>query len=282
MRYDAVDWTCPACGAHPCTSHGILQFIGADTGLARADDAEYLVSELADAEQWHFWFQARRRIVTWALREYFPGMRSLLDVGCGTGFTLESLGHDRPDVALSGSDVRMDALAVAHHRVPAACFFQALVERLPFSEEFDVLTALDVIEHIDRDEEALAGMFRATRPGGGVLVMVPQHQWLWSAVDDFSHHRRRYTRTDLMMKVRAAGFEILRCTSCFMATLPLLVASRWRPRSGAFDPAAELRIPRLINALLIVLLECERWLITLGVPLRAGGSLLLVARRPPA
>lgn len=282
VRHDAADWSCPACGVSPGASNGTLQFTSADGDVTQPEDAAYLMPELTDAERWHFWFQARRRLVTWALRRYFPGMRSLLDVGCGTGFMLEGLQGDLPDVALSGSDVRMDSLGVARGRLSDVFLFQALADRLPFAEEFDVVMALDVIEHIDHDDEALAGMFRATRPGGGMLVTVPQHQWLWSAVDDFSCHRRRYTRADLVATTRAAGFEIVRCTSCFMVTLPLVVASRWRTRAGAFDPAAELRIPPLINAVLNALLQCEWWLIKVGIPLPIGGSLLLVARRPLA
>ena len=69
-------------------------------------DADYLLDDIAAAEPWHFWFRARRRLVLWALRFYFPSLRSVLDVGCGTGFVLDGLQRSSPDLALAGSDIR--------------------------------------------------------------------------------------------------------------------------------------------------------------------------------
>ena len=66
---------------------------------------------------------------------------------------------------------------------------------------------------VDRSRAALGGMFEALRPVGGLIVTVPQHPRLWSAVDEFSHHRRRYTRPELDCKVRVTGFEVVRRTS---------------------------------------------------------------------
>jgi SAM-dependent methyltransferase len=166
--------------------------------------------------------------------------------------------------------------------LPDVFVFQPLAARLPFEREFDVVTALDVLEHIDDDREALTAVFRAVRPGGGVVLTVPQHRWLWSAVDEFSCHRRRYTRGDLEEKIRASGFEVCRATSCFATTLPLVIASRSRSTLGTFDPVRELQIPRALNSLLNGLVECEWTAIRLGVSLPVGGSLLVVARRPLA
>ena len=109
---------------------------------------------------------------------------------------------------------------------------------------------------------------------------MPQHPGLWSEVDDFSCHRRRCVRSDLETKVRAAGFQVLRCTSFCAVTLPLLAAARLpRRRQGIFDPSAELRIPPALNATLGALLEFEGRLITRGASLPFGSSLMLVARR---
>jgi SAM-dependent methyltransferase len=278
--HDRSDWMCPACGASPVAREGILRFPAAHADGHR--DADYRFGDLTDAEPWHFWFRSRRRLVVRALRRHFPGMRSLLDVGCGTGFVLEGVRHQCPGVRLAGCDITIEALARGKQRLPDVFWFEAFADSLPFEEEFDVVTALDVLEHVDRDEESLSALFRAIVPGGGLVVTVPQHPWLWSAVDDFSCHRRRYTRSELLRKARAAGFDIVRCTSCFTLTLPAVVASRLLSRRGAFDPAAELRLPRVLNACLNVLQECESWLIEIGLSLPVGSSLLMVARRPPA
>ena len=109
---------------------------------------------------------------------------------------------------------------------------------------------------------------------------MPQHQWLWSAVDEFSWHRRRYSRADLVAKMHAAGFEVLRCTSFFSSTLPLVALRRFRPRSEVFDGAAELRISGVLNAAVAALLQPEWFLIRAGASLRIGGSLMVAAQRP--
>jgi SAM-dependent methyltransferase len=246
-----------------------------------SSDAEYLLADLAAAESWHFWFQARRKLALWALRAHFPQVRTLLEVGCGTGFVLSELRRSLPsDVSLAGCDIRFDAVAAARHRLREVMLFQGDVLRLPLRLQFDAIAALDVIEHLDDDRKALSEIFNALKPGGGLLVTVPQHPWLWSAVDEFSRHRRRYRRRDLLEKARAAGFEVLRCTSFFSSTVPLIVISRFRRRGQAFDAAAELRIPRPLNAVAAALLQPEWLLIRAGVSLPIGSSLVVVARRP--
>jgi len=245
----------------------------------RLDDAEYLLSDLVAADPWHFWFQARRRLVLWALRTHFPMLRSVLEVGCGTGSVLSALRRGSPDALLVGCDIRFDALSGVRQRSDLP-LFQGDVRHLPVRQAFDAVAALDVIEHLDDDDRALAEIYQVLRPGGGLLVTVPQHQWLWSEVDEFSRHRRRYHRRELLDKARAAGFEILRCTSFFCSTLPLLMLSRFRRRGEAFDAAAELHIPRAVNAIASALLQPEWLLVRAGVSMPIGSSLVVIARRP--
>ena len=129
-------------------------------------DADYLLDDIVAAESWHFWFRARRRLVLWALRFYFPRLRSLLDVGCGTGFVLDGLRRASPDLALAGCDVRLDAVCRARQRLHDVRLFQADILRLQVRPHLDAITALDVIEHLDDDEEALTEMFGRSTPVG--------------------------------------------------------------------------------------------------------------------
>ncbi len=69
---------------------------------------------------------------------------------------------------------------------------------IPYKAEFDVIGAFDVIEHIEEDTAALTQMYQALKPGGGLLITVPQHRFLWSAVDEMSYHKRRYHRNELI------------------------------------------------------------------------------------
>jgi len=244
-------------------------------------DADYRFDDLVGAEASHFWFHARRDLVTWALDRYFPGCQRLLEVGCGAGFVLETLAR-RALPILAACDASAEALSRARQRARRALLFRADVRRLPVRGGFDAIMALDVIEHVFEDRDALREMLAALRPGGGLLLTVPQHRWLWSAVDEFSHHCRRYDRKDLIAKAREAGFDLVRCTSFFLATLPFALASRRSRRDVPFDPSAELRIPKALNLMFAGLLKPESWLVKAGVPLPAGSSLLLVARRPVA
>jgi len=240
-----------------------------------------LHAELARLEAGNFWFRARNRLIAWAVRRYFPEAKTLLEIGCGTGYVLSALAAALPGAQLSASEVHADALSYAADRVPGATLFQMDARALPFESEFDVVGAFDVIEHIDVDTEVLREMHRAAAPGGGVLITVPQHPFLWSAFDVHSHHVRRYTAAELRDKVTAAGFDIVRMTSFVSLLLPLMLASRLIKRTSPenHDPLAELRVSGWRNAALEAVMAAERGLIRLGASFPAGGSLLLVARR---
>ena len=283
-RYRAVDWTCPSCRAVPGTRGGFLAFgLTLQNDLATAPDAQYLDSEIRRAEDRHFWFRARVRLVQWMLRRYFPQAQSLLDLGCGTGFVLERLRRGMPSLTLAGCDTRSEALAIARQRLGDVPLFAADVLALPYDSEFDVVTALDVLEHLDDDGAALEALWNVIKPGGGLIATVPQHPWLWSEVDEFSCHRRRYMRSEFQSKINTAGFEILRSTSMFAVTLPLLAISRlWRRPAGAFSPADELRVRLTPNRILGALASVERLLIQTGTSVPFGSSRLVVARRPIA
>jgi SAM-dependent methyltransferase len=239
-----------------------------------------LFDALAGVEADSFWFRARNRLIVSTLRAHFPDAASLLEVGCGTGFVLAGLRRAFPSMRLVGSELHEEGLEVARARVPDAELVQLDVLQMPFAEEFDVVGAFDVLEHVDDDVGALAGMRRAVRPGGGVLLLVPQHPWLWSTADDVARHVRRYRRRELTGKVADAGLEVVRATSFVSSLLPVMAASRvvQRLRRSAYDPRAEL-VPGLANRPFERLLDGERRLIERGWSLPAGGSLLVVARR---
>jgi SAM-dependent methyltransferase len=235
-------------------------------------------AELARLESGNFWFRARNRLIVGALDRHFPMARNFLEVGCGTGFVLAGIAAARPGLALAASDAYSEGLAFAAQRVPAARFYQADAGAPAFDGEFDVVGAFDVLEHIADDATVLRAMHRALRPAGGVLITVPQHPALWSAQDEHAGHRRRYTKKELVAKLRAAGFADIATTSFVSLLLPLMALARLRKRKRA-DPFDELRIGGLANRLLESVLDIERGLIRLGVSFPAGGSLLAVARK---
>ncbi len=249
-----------------------------DAGQGGYDSRYY--SRLVEIEEGNFWFRNRNALIVWALRRYFPGARSFLEVGCGTAFLLRVIARELPRLAVSGCDLHPEAVALAEKRIGGARLFVADARSLDLDETFDVIGAFDVLEHIEEDEDVLARLRRAVRPGGGILVTVPQHPSLFSYVDARARHLRRYSARDLTLKIERAGFRVVRVTSFLALLLPALVLSRARkPRAGK-DPLAVpgLRLGRGLDRLLASVLSLERAMIRMGTSFPAGGSLLAVAR----
>ena len=144
---------------------------------------------------------------------------------------------------------------------------------------FDLVGAFDVLEHIDRDEDALRAMFAALRPGGGLVVTVPQHRWLWSEADEFAGHARRYTRRELTTRC-CRRVRALWTTSFVTFLLPLIAASRLVTKRRPYTLDREFGLPRRVDRLFERSLDLERAAMSRGVSLPVGGSLLVVARRP--
>jgi SAM-dependent methyltransferase len=277
-RFESNDWTCPMCRFRPTLRDEIFQFAADASGVGFKP--EYF-PRLAAIEQAHFWFRVRNELIQWALGNYFPDARNFFEVGCGTGFVLEGIHEKFPGTRLVGSDVFVDGLAFARARLPGVEFYQMDARSIPFEGEFDVVGAFDVLEHLVEDNKALAQMFNATRPGGGLLVTVPQQRYLWSASDEHAMHQRRYSYAELRRKVETAGFQIERITSFNSLLFPLMVWSRMQQkRDQDFQPWRELEIGSALNKILESILKLERLLIEKGLSFPVGGSLLLIGRRP--
>jgi SAM-dependent methyltransferase len=279
-EFESEGWRCARCDYEPVRIAGIPAFAPElAQGAPGYDPAHF--EELARLEAGNFWFRARNRLIEWALRRYFPEARRFLEVGCGTGYVLAGIAEALPALAVTGSEAAAEGLAFAARRVPRAELLQMDARRIPFSREFDVAGAFDVIEHIDDDVGVLEALRAALRPSGGLLLTVPQHPFLWSEFDARAGHVRRYRARELRAKVVQAGFEIVRMTSFVTLLLPLMFASRRARRGSAagYDPLAEMRIARPLNWVFERLLGLERGWLTAGLDLPAGGSLLLVARK---
>lgn len=276
----AATWDCGACGYRPQQRAGFIALAPELAAQSEGFDPA-LFNELATLEAHNFWFRARNRLIVWALQRQVPAFTDFLEVGCGTGYVLQGVAAAFPQVRLSATEAQTEGLQFAATRVPRAAFLQMDARRMPFDREFDAIGAFDVIEHIAEDETVLGQIHRALRPGGSLLLTVPQHPFLWSEYDVRAHHVRRYTAGELRQKLARVGYEIVKMTSFVSVLLPLMMLSRLTSRTAApdYDPLAELRIGAVTNALLERALDAERLLIRAGITLPFGGSLLAVARR---
>jgi SAM-dependent methyltransferase len=271
------EWACVRCRLE-AAGDDYLRMLGAST-LPTGYDAS-LFETLAVLEPASFWFRGRNKVILWAIDRWFPDSRSFLDVGCGTGFVLSAILGSRPDLDAVGAEVFSDGLRVARRRLKGVPLAHVDARSLGIDQAFDLVGAFDVLEHIDRDKDALRGMLTALRPGGGLVVTVPQHRWLWSEADRFAGHARRYTRRELTQKVRDAGFELLWTTSFLTFLLPLITISRLVTGRRQYSLDSEFGLPRRVDRLLERSFDLERAAMSRGVSFPVGGSLLVVARRP--
>lgn len=231
-------------------------------------------------EQHHWWFAARRRIVLHQLRREIDRHDEplrLLDVGCGAGGMLD---HLREFGDVTGVDPAPAAVRYAAGK-GADVRFGTLPHDLPFttSEHFDVITLLDVLEHIDDDHASLRALHRLLEPGGLLLLTVPAFPSLWSGHDVVNEHKRRYTRSGLRQRLEGAGFDV-RMLSFFNAALfpPIAgvrIVKRWLGGTEAGGDLGE--VPRPLNAVLRTVFAAERHVLGL-LPLPFGVSLIAVAR----
>jgi SAM-dependent methyltransferase len=273
-----ADWTCGRCGWNAPVQDGIRLLAGTQ-GASPANFSPQDFESLHALEQDYFWFRGRISLILWAFERYARQCRSFLEIGCGTGSVLAAIAREHPTVAVWGSEAYLEGLQFARTRVDSARLMQMDARCIPFVDEFDAIGLFDVIEHIEEDQAVLSQASRALRPGGILLITVPQHRFLWSPADEHAGHVRRYARTELQHKVEQAELRVLRCTSFVSLLFPLLLISRIRRRARDYDSHAEYRVPPVINRVLEVVLSAERAAIRLGATLPFGGSLLLVARR---
>ncbi len=280
-KFANTDWLCPSCFTQPQQIEGHLSFA---PELAQSSEGfqPHHFAELANAEAGHFWFRSRNQLIIWALERFFPEAKNFMEIGCGTGFVLSGVAAANPQLKICGSEIHSAGLSYAADRVKHATLFQMDARNIPFENEFDVIGAFDVLEHIEEDDKVLAQMFNALSPGGGIILTVPQHRFLWSQQDVYACHVRRYEAPELQSKVEQAGFQVERATSFVSLLLPLMFMSRLSKRKPAenYDATQELRIGGIANKILEAILNLERLIIQAGVSFPAGGSRLMIARKP--
>jgi len=241
---------------------------------------ESAFSYLAAAEERHWWFRSRNQIIIWILQSKSRGIRNFLEVGCGTGYVISGIARAFPTLHLEASEYFEDGLVFARQRVPSCTFGQLDATAMAERDTYDCIGSFDVIEHIEADELVLSNFHQALRSGGLLALTVPQHPWLWSAADAYAHHVRRYKRSDLLRKVRSAGFRIEYSTSFVSLLLPIMALQRTSSRKKQYDPDSEFKISPPLNFLLYLVMQIELVLLRLGLRFPAGGSLLLLARKP--
>lgn len=175
------------------------------------------ITELPEDKHW--WFATR----TWSLLNLLDANvprrdGDVLDIGCGAGNMIHHLSRYG---RVQG--VEVDARPVAMAQARGYDVRQGDATRaIPFPDaSFDLVTALDVIEHVDADEAILREAYRVARPRGILTISVPALQSLWSYNDEINGHKRRYAPRELRERVVRAGFRVRRITFGFFLVFPM-------------------------------------------------------------
>jgi SAM-dependent methyltransferase len=246
---------------------------------------ENFYAEYFEIEDRHWWFLGRRELILRMLSAHLPptggGVRRLLDVGTGTGALLRHLERFGEVHAV---DVDAEAVRFSHLRGATGVRLYGGTT-LPFDDgSFDVVTALDVIEHVADDAAVIAEMHRVLRPGGILLIMVPAFPFLWGRQDEISHHYRRYLRTGLGERVGQAGFQVNRLSyfnTLLFAPIAFVRLARRYTGAEVVSSDFEMTSEGPANRLLARVFAAEarfvaRWNLPFGV------SLVLVGRKRTA
>jgi SAM-dependent methyltransferase len=230
---------------------------------------------MAEQDQLHWWYVARRRILSDLIRRKvpLPADARVLEIGAGTGHNfemLESFGR------LDAVEIDDEARALSEQRLGRPLSAAPLPE-LPGIEDgaYHLIALLDVLEHVDEDRASLASIATKLAPGGRIVLSVPAYQWMWSAHDEVHHHKRRYSKAGLRRVISEAGLKADLLTHFNSLLFPVAAAARIAGKAMRKQDSDDKMPSAPINKLLTGIFGLERHLVG-RIPLPAGVSMVAI------
>lgn len=234
---------------------------------------------MAELDQDHWWFIARRRILKRLIGRVVrpPQKAKILEVGCGTGHNLAML---KGFGSLEASELDRCARAVANKRLPGKVKSAKLPDLSMFERNgYDLIALLDVLEHVPDDLASLRATHMRLKPGGALLMTVPANPWMWSAHDAAHHHFRRYTKKQLEELFLRSGLEVQLLSYFNTLLFPLVASARVVGKLTRKESADDSLPSGPVNWTLEKIFGLERHIIG-RLPMPFGVSLVAVVRRP--
>lgn len=241
------------------------------------------IARMEQQEQNYWWHVGRRLVLRRVLAAFVKsnGSLNILDIGCGTGINFWWLKGWGRVIGLDSSPEAIDYCRNKHAYDTLVLSDASQLDEIPrlrSGQGFDLITAFDVLEHIQDDTAVLAEWFTGLKERGYLFLTVPAYQWLFSAHDKALHHFRRYSAIELKQKLESAGFRIEFISPFFFFTFPVVVLVRLLTKK---QPAQTSYVPTAagVDTALVGLSRIEAAILVHGGKLPWGSSILVLAQR---
>ncbi|MDD5760244.1 MAG: class I SAM-dependent methyltransferase [Desulfobulbaceae bacterium] len=228
------------------------------------------------SEKFWWWKKAREELILVLLKKHFntPTPR-VLDVGCGDG-RIAKIVMETYNAKLEGIEMNPSMANVA--RINGVACVAYKIEERKQKNEYDLILLLDVLEHIEKDDDALRKIVNQLKPRGNLLITVPLIKALWSPQDIEVGHKRRYEKDEIRKLLRKQGLEII-SDGCwnFILTAPVAMQKIiWRYNGNKKWANNQNSV---LGKMLYRILKLENGLIKNGVTLPIGISYFAICRK---
>lgn len=237
-------------------------------------------SKYHQLEKNYWWFKARRDMIFRLLKKYHVDQHAkILDMGCSGGVMIQSLKR-KGFKNIHGIDISERAINLCKEKGIKNVFVMDATLPKFADEEFDIIIASDILEHIENDDLTLFNWNRILKSTGKLIIFAPAFNFLWSEHDKINHHYRRYTKSTLTKVLKKTGFEIdkssywnikLFSPTCLLRAIQFIFPIT-RKKSHVYG------MHPILNNLLFYLLKSENWFIE-RIDFPIGISVFAIARK---
>ncbi len=277
LQKNKNSYKCKKCRLKIKTLDNII-FFNPEISKAHEDYNAEGLDNLYLYEKKHFWFRIRKDIIKKVFKKFINKNNSIIEIGSGTGYIAKSIieeGYKNYSVG----DIHKNGL-IYSKSYGAKNLYQFNLLKPPFVEEFEVICLFDVLEHIEDENKAIQNAYKMLKKNGKIILTVPAHQWLWSRIDEFSSHKRRYNLKTIKNLLIKNGFKILYAKHFFVLILLFLfLRTILNKKKHLIDvKKSGLEISPVLNLLLYFISKIEIILLAPFSP-KIGGSIIIAGEK---